>query len=416
MKGIKRTEFDNGLVLLTEKRPRAKKTILLVGVKVGPINENDKLNGASHYSEHMLFKSNKYRSAKEIIEDMEFEGTSINAWVDHTTMTFCANSLPEKLTKAIDIIYEAATNFDYNKEEFERERNVILTEIQFHIERPIDYSLENLFLPAAFKATPLERTLAGTKKSMGTVTKEELEQFKKTFYVPNNMAIVAVGNFNEKELIRKIEKTFAKLEPGEIPGQDLKVDLINRRSKKFESHKSIKQVYLDIGFKLPGSTHKDFHKLSMLDGILSAGLSSRIFQKLREERGIGYDVGTFFGSFGDPGIFAVYVAGFDPKRFEEARDVILNEFKDLKTNPVSDRELQRTKNLLISQYYEHLENLTSRATDILEIEFDKLPYDFRKVPNYWKKITKQDILETAQKYLTDKFTLTALVPKNFKTK
>lgn len=413
MKHIKRTEFDNGLVLLTEKIPHAKKVVFLVGVKVGSVNENDKLNGGSHFNEHLLFKSNEHRSAKQIAEDLEFEGTSVNAFTDYTSTIFYAKSLPERVTKAVDVVHEAAINFEYNEEEFERERGVILTEIQLYIEQPIDYCLENLFIPAVFKGTPLERTVVGTEKSMGTVTKEELEQFKRGFYVPNNMVIVAVGKFSKKDLRRKIEDTFGKLEPKRVLAQDLKMDLINKHLEKFESHPSIKQVYLDIGFKVPGFTHKDVQKLGLLDGILSAGSSSRMFQRLREERGIGYSVGSFFGSLGDPGVFAAYAAGFDSKRFEETRDIILNEFKDLKTNFVSDRELGGTKNLLISKYYDALGSLFVRAAAILEREFYKLPYDFREIPHYLKKISEGDILETARKYLTDQFTLTALVPEGF---
>ncbi len=118
MKGVKRTEFENGLVLLTEKMPPSQKAVMLVGVKVGSINEDDKLNGASHYNEHLLFKSNKYRTAKQITEDLEFEGISVNAFTDHTITAFYAKALPGKLTKAVDVVYQAATNFEYNEEEF----------------------------------------------------------------------------------------------------------------------------------------------------------------------------------------------------------------------------------------------------------------------------------------------------------
>jgi len=416
MKGIKRTEFENGLVLLTERRPHAQKAVMLVGIKVGSINEDDKLNGASHYNEHLLFKSNKYRTAKQITEDLEFEGTSVNAFTDYTITAFYAKALPEKLTKAVDVVYQATTNFEYNEEEFSRERGVILTEIRLNIEQPTKYSIENLFVPTLFKGTPLERTIAGTEESMGIVSKEELEQFKKEFYLPNNTIIVVVGRFDEAELQRKVTDTFARLEPGKVSTQDLHVDLTNQRAEKFEGHKSIKQVYLDVGFKVPGFTHPDTHKLRLLNGILSAGMSSRMFQKLREERGIGYAIGSYFESFGDPGIFATYVAGFDSARFEEAEEVILNELKDLKTNAVPDRELEGTKNLLTSRHFDMLERIDSRAIEILEAECDKLPYDFREIPRYLDKITKEDLLEMAQKYLTDQHVLTALAPEGFQRK
>lgn len=414
MKRIKRKELDNGLVVLTEKMPHRKKAVLLVGIKVGAVNENDKLSGASHFTEHLLFKSNKFRSAKQINEDLEFEGILINAFTDQTMTFFYADSIPAKLGKAIDIIYEAVTNFEYDQKEFELERKVVLTEIQVYIEQPMDYSSENLFIPTLFRGTPLERTIAGTEKSIGGVTKEELKQFKRAFYVPNNMAIVLVGNFNEKELEKRIENTFANLKPKSLPSQYLDIDLTNQYFVRLESHPSIKEIYLDIGFKVPGFAHEDVFKLMLLDGILSAGSSSRMFQRLREERGIGYSVGSSFGNFGNAGAFETYVAGFDVKRFEEVKDVILKEFRDLKINLVSSRELDGTKNLLIAEHHDVLERLFPRADSILEKEFDKFPFDFRELPRHLKKISRKDILEIARKYLTDQFVLTALVPEGFK--
>lgn len=411
--GVKRKVFDNGLVLLTEKIPRAQKVVLLVGVKVGSINESDQLNGGSHFNEHMLFKSNQYRTAKQITEDLEFDGTSINASTSHTSTVFYTKALPDKLFKAIEVIYQAATNFEYDQEEFSRERKVILTEIQLFIEQPVIYCLEKLFIPALFKGTPLEKTIGGTEKSMGTVSKQDLEQFKKDFYLPNNMAIVAVGKFDQKKLERKIEATFGKLEPRSLPTQDLTVNLLNRKTEKFESHSAIKQTYLNIGFKVPGFIHPDTHRLRLLDGILSVGMSSRMFQKLREERGIGYAVGSFFESFGKAGIFDTYVSGFDPSRFNETKEIILREMNDLKTNLVTDKEYEGTKNLLISRHFDVLEFLSPRARKILATEFDELPYDFREIPSYLNEVTKKDLIETAQRYLTDQYTLTALVPEGF---
>lgn len=416
MKDITRTELDNSLVLLTEKIPYAKKAVLLVGVNVGPINENDKLSGASHFNEHLFFKSNKHRSVRQIHEDLEFEGASFDAFTNRTSTVFHVKSLPNKLLKAIDIIYEAVTNFEYNQEEFERERRVILTEIQHCIDDPDIYSFSSIFIPTIFKGTPLEKTIDGTVKSVGSMTREELGQFKKMFYVPGNMAVVVVGNFDEMKLKKKIENTFAKMKIQKVPFQNFEASLVSKRSKKLEVHKSIQQVYLNIGFKIPGFAHADIHKLKLLDGILSAGSSSRIFRRLREEKGIGYSLGSLVNNFGDLGVFTVYIDGFEPKRFREATDVILDEFDDLKTDLVSDQELRGTKNLLISQHYDKLEKLLLRAENILNQELYRLSYDFREIPRYLKKISKEDILETARKYFTDQFTLTALVPEGFKTK
>ncbi|MEA3254651.1 MAG: insulinase family protein, partial [Candidatus Altiarchaeota archaeon] len=175
MKGINRIELDNGLVLLTEKRPNTKKAALLSGVRVGSAHEDDRLNGGSHFNEHLLFKSNRYRSARQITEDLEYSGAVINAYTTWKYTAFSAKVPHKELPKAVEILFQAATNFSYNRDEFETERQVIQTEIQNFINSPGRYSLTGLFIPKLFKGTPLERKVEGTTKAMGSVEKEELE-------------------------------------------------------------------------------------------------------------------------------------------------------------------------------------------------------------------------------------------------
>ena len=412
---IKRTEFDNGLVLLTEQFPEKQKVALLVGIGVGGINEDSALSDGSHFNEHMLFKSNKFRTTNQICEDLEYDGTSINASTSFTRTTVYAKAIPEKLGKSIEIAYQASTNFDYNIEEFESERGVILTEIQKYIDEPSYYLSYNLFLPTLFKNTLFEKSVAGTQTSMGNIKKEELEQFKKRYYVPNNMVIVACGNFNEEALSKEVGNTFGKLAPKKFKKIDLEINLENRKNKKIEKRGGLKQIYLALGYKVPGNAHEDIHKLSILKSLLSDGLSSRLFKKLRHERGIGYNIEADYYCLGrNTGYFFVDVEGFDPDRFNETKDVILGEFNELKTKPVNDREFDGRKMYLISKIRDALESITWRAASILHTEFDNLPYDFREVEAHLKQVTKEDVMEVANKYLTDKYTLTALVPERFK--
>lgn len=413
MRSINRKQFDNGLVLLTERIPSKRKTTLLVGVKVGSVNETERINGGSHFNEHLLFKSNKHRTAKQIAEDFEQGGTSVNAFTHETATVFYAKTLSSESLKVIPIIYESATNFNYDTEEFERERGVILTEINLNNEQPMGYSFE-FFQSFLFQGTPLEKRICGTTEAMGNVTKEELENFKREYYEPGNMVVVAVGNFEMEKLEQKIAETFGALQRGKALGSRLVIPVENKHREKFEERANIDQVYLNLGYRVPGTTHEDAYKLKMLNGILSMGMSSRIFQKLREEKGIGYAVGTSYESLGDIGLFTAYVAGFDPKKFDEAREIIFKEFKDLKQNLVSDEEFKRTKNLLVSRLYDILGEIDYRAMIILDQEFTRTPYDFRKAESYIKKVTKEQVREVANEYLSDDYTLTALKPANEK--
>ncbi|HDI73198.1 MAG: hypothetical protein DRO76_05050 [Candidatus Altiarchaeales archaeon] len=414
MKGINRIELDNGLVLLMEKRPNTKKTALLVGVKVGSINEDERLNGGSHFNEHLLFKSNKYRSARQISEDLEYSGAVINAYTTWKYTAFSAKVPYKELPKAIEILFQAATNFSYREDEFETERQVILTEIQNFINSPERYSLTGLFIPKLFEGTPLERTVEGTVETMGCVKKEELEKFKEKFYVPNNMVIAAVGKFDERKLVSSVENFFGSLDARNLPHSPTSIDLTNRRREKFEERKDISQVYMCLGYRVPGFSHRDVHSLDLISSILSEGLSSRMYRELREKRGIGYSVGSIFHPIGREGMFITHVDGFDPKRMEEARDVILKIFKDLKENPISDREFNGVKNLMISRYDDQLERIMDRAMMLLEKEIYNIPYDFREKEKFIRKISKREIQISAENYLGDDYSLTILGPEGFR--
>lgn len=412
MRGVHRVVFDNGLVLLTEKVPRAKKAVMMAGIKVGSAYEDERLHGASHFNEHMLFKSNQYRNAQQIAEDLESDGTTANAFTVQTASVFLAKALPLKLARVVDIAFEAVTNLRYDPEEFSREQKVIMTEIRGDINNPMQYGFSNLFIPALFRGTPLERTVAGTEQSVGQILPDELCKFKRDFYVPNNMVIVVTGNFNQEELERKISLTFGTMPNQAIPPLDLRVFLDNQRIEKFEPHPSMKDIFLVLGYRVPGFDHPDAWKLKFLNGILSLGLSSRLFRELREKQGIGYHLGSAYESFGNGGIFAIY-AGFEPKNFQKAREIIARELNDLKINLISDKEQQRVLNLLTSIIYDSLEGLMHRAEAILDKEWGNLPYDFKKTAEYLARVTKEEIREAAQRYFTDDYTLTALVPQGY---
>ncbi|RLI88686.1 MAG: hypothetical protein DRO62_03220, partial [Candidatus Altiarchaeales archaeon] len=287
MREIERIEFGNGLTLLTEERPNTKKAALLVGIGVGSVNEDEKINGGSHFNEHMLFKSNRFRSARQIIEDLEYSGTIVNAYTTWRYTAFYAKTPYRELENAMEILFQAATNYSYKEEEFELERKVILTEIQNYINSPEKYAIMGLFIPTLFSGTPMERKIEGTTDSMNSVTKKELERFKKRFYVPNNTIIAVCGRFNKSRLMDVVESTFGGLKKRNIPNIG-KIDIRNKRRIKVERRGEITQSYLGLGYRVPGYSGEDFFKLDLLSSILSEGLSSRMFRELRERRGIGY--------------------------------------------------------------------------------------------------------------------------------
>jgi len=415
MPGVKRIILDNGLRVLMARGPYTKKVLIMVGFQVGSIDETNENSGISHFSEHILFKSTQTRKGKQILEDLEAVGTKVNAAtdVDHTTLY--AKVLPQFTERVIKNFFEMVANPTYNSREFELERKVVLEELEDTKDEPIGNSFDFIFYPTLFNGTSLAQSVGGTRESLERMSKEDLEDFKKKHYLSNNTAIVVVGRFNEEEIIRNIDGTFGKLTPGSIQPQKLEVELFNSQTIKLTPRRTLSpQAYLALGYRVPGSLHRDFHKLDLLDSILSLGLSSRLFVALRERRGIGYQVGTAFNDFYTIGAFYAYVAGFNKKRFQDAVRAILGEFQNLKKKIISDRELQKAKSQHISSHEEAMEEVGFWAGQILRKEFFDVSYDFRRIPKYIEKITPRDIMETANQYLTDEYTLTALVPEGFK--
>lgn len=412
LKGVKKVVLDNGLTLLMEKRPGTKKAALIAGVKVGSVDETDRINGGSHFNEHLLFKSNRYRTARQIAQDLEYSGTVINAYTTWKYTAFTAKAPSRHLSTAVETLCQAATNYDYVKEEFETERQVILTEIQNFINSPDRYSLTGLFIPKLFSGTPLEKKIEGSVESMGSVRKEELEDFKKKYYVPNNMVIAAVGRFDENKLVKDVTDLFESLDKKKVPGRPPCTDLTNRKTTESEKRRDITQVYMCMGYRVPGYSSNDVHTLDILSSILSEGLSSRMYHELREKRGIGYGVGSIYYPVGEEGMFITHVDGFDPKRKKEAGEVILDIFKDLKEKDVPTKEFKGTKTLMISKYFDHLEKITDRAMALLETEIYGVPYDFREKEKYIKNVSKEDVKNAAREYLTDDFVQTLLEPKD----
>ncbi len=414
MKKINRIEFDNGLVLLTERRPNTKKAVLLIGVKVGSVDEPKKLNGVSHFNEHMLFKSNKYRTTEQIAEDLEYSGAVANAYTTFRYTAFYVKTLRKNIPDAIEILLQGVTNFDYREDEFLTEKEVILTELKNYLNSPEKYSLYEFFIPTLFRGTPLEKTIIGSERTIRNLKKRDLERFKKKFYIPGNMVIVAVGNFNEDIVKKEISKTFADLDEKKIPRINSRVDLRNKKIEKFRYRSDISQLYMCLGYRVPGYVNKDIHRLDLLSGILYEGFSSRMFRELREKRGIGYDVSGVFSPHGDEGIFSVYINGFDTNRFKEAKDAISRIFEDLKKNLVPKREFNGVKNLMISKHSDKLEKILDRAIMILETEIYGIPYDFRRKERFIREISRRELMETAKDHLTDDYSMTVLCPEGFR--
>lgn len=414
MPRVKRRVFDNGLIVLTEKIPKAGIVLVILGIKVGLAEENKELNGARHFIEHLGFKGNEYRTRREIIRSMEWSGSIVNAGTGDEEIIFWAETIPSGVSNILKLFYQMATNFRHNPQEFLSEREVVLGEIRSDIENPQKYFIDGLFVPKILKGTPFAVLIEGTVNSISNLTQERLEEFKRLYFVPNLEVIIVVGEFNEKKVINTINSTFGKQEFQNIVLSDHSLDLTNRHIEVYEERKSIENAYMCLGYKVPTSSHSDAHKLKLLTAILGGSMSSRLFEELRDEKGIGYNVGADIHNLSKIAVLYIYVADFDPARLSEAKEIILKEFYNLKTVLVSDEELQGVKKYLIFIHEKEKADLKIWGEKILAKEFENIPYNMKEFPSHIEQVSKEDIMEAANKYLTDEYTFAALVPEGFK--
>lgn len=413
----KKIILDNGLTLIMNRRALAKKIVLIVGPKVGSVNEDDKNAGVNHFIEHMLFKSNPFRKTWQIEEDLEDGGAEMNAFSDHTDMFFYIKSLPSKIPQIVEIIFQAATNLDFNKREFSLERRNILSEISLWQEQPMSYSFDELFFPTIFRNSLLSRCIAGSPETIRAMKINDLIDFKKKWYSPERIIVMACGKFDEEEVLKRIQATFGTLKRGETPIEEFKTKIKNKKIEVFKEADNIEHAYLHMGYIVPGMVGRDINKLRVLAGILGGGFSSRLWREFRDKRGLGYGVECGVGGLKKIGVFSASFTIFEPteRKIKMVEKIALKEFERLKTETVGEKELQRAKDLIVSGYYDEIERIESLALDMLEAEIIGIPYGrYKRFPFNVQKVRAEDIIISAEKYLTDKYTLTALVPRGMK--
>lgn len=413
---FKRQTLDNGLVVLMEEVPKEETVAIQVGIKIGSAYESRKFSGTSHFIEHLLFRDNEYRTAKEIIRTIEWGGAVVTADTGFTCTNLKAEFLPSESKKIIEVIYQMVSNYRHDPTDFQMEKQVILGEIQRAKEDPTMFFLGGLFFPILLRGSPFEKLVEGNAQAIEEITKDELEEFKRVYYVPNDMVVVVVGKFREDIILEAIDNTFGRMKSSSLVLPELKIDLTNKKKIVYKKRNGIEAAYTCLGYKLPDYSQlaNDYYPLRVLDSILGGGLSGRVFQKLRDEKGIGYSVGAIFYNSVVVAPLFVYATDFPPHRIKETRKAILEIFEELKTQPVSDSELEGFKNILLLRYKKAVKSVQARARIILEDEIENIPFDFWKFREEIKKVTKESVMEVANKYLTDQYTFTALVPKGFK--
>lgn len=343
--------LSNGIPVLIDKVDDIQSFTLGIFVKTGAKNELADEFGISHYIEHMMFKGTKTRSAKELSEIIDDVGGSMNAYTSRDTTCYYVKMLSSKLDIAVDVFADMFMNSTFTEENLEKERNVIIEEIKMYEDIPeeiihdvnLRFSLDGEY----------GNSVLGTEESLKGIDREKFLNYFNSKYVPENIGISIAGNFDIEAFITKLENSFGKMETGKLRVEESSKFNINSQSHKIP--KESNQVHLC--FNTLGTTLVDDARwtMSILSNILGENMSSRLFQKIREERGLAYSVYCYLTSYNEGGLFTVY-AGTNLESYLEVIDLIVAEFELIKKEGISEIELERAKNQLISMLTFALEN------------------------------------------------------------
>ena len=311
--------------------------VISIAVKVGSRNENKKNNGISHFIEHMSFKGTEKRNAKKIANDLENIGSSFNAYTSKESTVYYAKVLKEYAEDAFEILADMVLNSTFSKDELEKERLVILQEIAMTKDDPSDI-ISDYYFETAFSNQAFGRPILGSANNVKNFTREDLLKYHKKYYVAKNMNIVASGNITHEKLLNLVDKYIGNVDSGKIYNLE-KAEYIGGYCTK---NKSLEQNNCIIGFEGISYNNENKYKFHILNNILSTGMSSRIFQEIREKRGLCYEIISSNESTFETGSFEIFTAT-KPEKTNEAIVAILEELKNIVDNGITDEELERAK-------------------------------------------------------------------------
>lgn len=398
--------LSNNLPVVMESLRNMRSVVLGIWVKVGSRHETHTMNGISHFLEHMFFKGTKRRSAKDIAFEIDSLGGELNAFTSRETTTFYVKVLDEYLEQGLDLLTDIFLNSTFPDEDIEKEKKIIKEEIKMVEDTPDDY-IHDLANQNIWGQNSLGQSVLGRRETIKGFTRNDLISHIRKYYGTKDTVISCAGNFEAEHLLTLLKKNLGSLkrgsqpEAGEPPVFRSKVEVI---------HKDLSEAHLCLGMKGMPHASKERYCLFTLNTILGAGVSSRLFQEIREKRGLAYAIYSFVASYVDTGLWGVY-AGVSRKKVREVIELVLKEIYTLRET-VTEAELQRAKNQLKGNIILGLESSSSRMNNIArqEIYYEK-HYSPKEIMNMIDSITLAQIRDLAEEIVQkDLFSLTVYGP------
>lgn len=334
--------FDNGMRLVFKKVEKDRPATLFVCVKAGSVNETDKNNGISHFIEHLNFKGTQKRSAKQISTEFEEIGANANAFTSKFTTCYFATTLAEQMENCFDILSDIIFNSKYSDEDIDRERKVVFEEIDMYADDPESVSYEE-FTKNFYEGTTLQKTVLGTKKSLKGITRQDIVDYVKSNYIAPNIIVSVVGHFEEDFIEKLTCKYFSNRFKDSCALPQIDKNKQVSPIKKFSFiEKDVAQTHITFGFPCPNTYAKNRMAYILAGFIFGGGMGSRLFQKVREEKGLVYSITSMPEMSSCGGDFVINL-GTNKKNSLRAIKIIKSEIDNLKEKGFKEEELARAK-------------------------------------------------------------------------
>ncbi len=354
----------NGIRVVMERIPHFRSVSIGLWFGVGSIHEDPEELGLAHFIEHMLFKGTKRRTAKQIAEAMDCVGGQINAFTAKECTCYYSKVMDEHLPLSLDLLSDMVLHSVFEEGELEKEKGIVLEEIYMYDDSPEDL-VHDLLSQAYFGSHPLSQPILGTPEGIPKYTKGHLIDFYKKHYLPRNLVISVAGNFEDDTLLHLIESHFGDWSGETAPIS--KISPVQPRQDILYRHKDIEQIHLCLAHPGISMGNEDIYPMLLFNNIFGGGMSSRLFQRIREDKGLAYSVFSYPSNYTCDGLFTIY-AGMKPAQTPEVLDLILMEIDLLKKDGILDSEFIMGREQLKGNYILGMESTNSRMTSIGKAE------------------------------------------------
>ena len=408
VRNIRRQKLPNGLTVITEQMQHIRSASIGVWLQTGSRDEDAEWNGISHFIEHMVFKGTKHRTAEEIARQVDSIGGNMDAFTAKECICFNVKVLDEHVPTALDIVSDLVLNPVFDAADIARERGVIMEEIKMDEDNP-DYLVHEIFTQNFWKDHPLGKPILGTKETVKRFERPSVVDAYDHRFSPGNIIVSAAGNLDHDRFVELVTGHFEHMKPlkngngfhSSAPKIFSRIILRNK--------KALEQVQLCLGVPAHPIAHEKRHAGYVLNTLLGGGMSSRLFQNIRERQGLVYSIYSDLNPYRDTGCLAVY-AGTSLASASKVVQSVVSEFRKLKSEPVPEEELRRAKAQLKGSLMLSLESSTARMSNLArqEMYFDRF-YDLDELIEKIEAVTAEDLTGLANEFFkTESVALTAL--------